>query len=192
MNAFIVISSAIAILAYFPLWKQIRSGRARQNLLTWVLWCCLDGVVVATLIAQKVNVSLAAAYTVGSGITAVFIAKAGNKSSWTWFETMVLGLVFASMVIWYFSGSKMATIAGTTAMLIAGVPQLIDTWKKPQESPSLINFVYFVANCLATAGGKSWAVEERFYPASAAAFCLLIAMVSLRRFSRGATLQETA
>lgn len=182
MNEFILASTVIAIAAYFPLWKQIRSGSAKQNLLTWLLWGALDGVVAATIIAQKGNYFLAATYTIGTFITVAFIAVAGDHASWTWFETMVVTLVAVSMGIWYFSGSKMATIVGTSAMLIAGVPQLVDTWKKPAECPTLVYFVYIVANCLATAGGKNWAVEERFYPISAAIFCFLVAAISLRRF----------
>ena len=182
MNAFIVISAAIAILCYIPLCRNIYSGIAKQNLLTWALWCSLDAVVAATLITQRGNFLLAVAYTVGSGVTAVFILRTGDHASWTWFHTMVVGLVIASMAVWYFSGSRMATIAGTTAMLIAGMPQLVDVWKRPKESPTLIYSAYVVANCLAVAGGRDWSVEERFYPVSAGVFCLLITVVSLRKF----------
>lgn len=182
MNAFIWVSAAIAILGYIPLCLAIRSGSAKQNLLTWALWCSLDGIVAATLIAQAGNFLLAVAYTIGSGVTTIFILKAGNHASWTWFHTMVVGLVVASMVVWHFSGSRMATIAGTIAMIIAGVPQLVDAWEKPKESPTLIYSAYVIANCLAIAGGKSWSVEERFYPVCAGVFCLLITLVSLRKF----------
>jgi hypothetical protein len=182
VNVFIWVSAIIAILGYIPLCLSIRSGSAKQNLLTWALWCSLDGIVAATLIAQAGNFLLAAAYTIGSGVTTVFIFRAGDHASWTKFHAMVVGLVVASMAVWYFSGSRMATIAGTIAMIIAGVPQFIDAWEKPKESPTLIYSAYVAANCLAIAGGKNWSVEERFYPVSAGIFCLLITLVSLRKF----------
>lgn len=182
MNALIWAGSILALLTYYPLWKQIRSGEAKQNLLTWALWGILDAVVAATIIVQGGSFLLPVTYGVGSTITVYFIWKAGNKAEWTWFETMVATLTIVSMVVWYFSGGKMATIASTTAMVIAGIPQLIDAWKKPQDMPLLAYSSYFIANCLSTSGGKSWAVEERFYPVSAAIFCFLIVALATRKY----------
>src|SRR3989344_9350376 len=116
MNVLILAGSAVAILTYFPLWKGIRIGKVEQNLLTWALWGIRDLVVAATIIVQKGSFLLPIAYAIGSSITVVFIAKAKGKASWTWFESLVLSLVLASMVIWYLSGSRVATVASTTAM----------------------------------------------------------------------------
>lgn len=182
MNTLVWAGSILALLTYFPLWKQIRNDEVKQNLLTWVLWGALDAVVAATIIVQGGNFLLPVVYAIGSLVTAYFIWKSRNKTTWTWFETMVALLTIASMIIWYLSGGKMATIVSTTAMLIAGGPQLIDAWKKPTEMPILAYSSFFVANCLSTAGGKSWAIEERFYPASAAIFCGLIAAFAARKF----------
>lgn len=192
MSGFTLAGSILALLIYFPLWKQIRSGEAKQNYLTWILWGLLDFIVAATIIVQHGNWLLPITYGFGSLITFYFILKAGEKASWTWFETMVVSLVIASMVIWYFSGSKIATIASTSAMLIAGIPQLIDTYKKPHEMPLLAYFGYFIANCLSTAGGKNWSIEERFYPTGAAIFCLLIALLSARKYLQKQTSMKTA
>lgn len=181
MNAFIWAGSILALLTYYPLWKQIRSGEAKQNFLTWALWGALDFVVAATIVVQGGNFLLPVIYGVGSLVTVFFIWKSGDKATWTWFETMVAFLTIASMVIWYFSGGKIATIASTMAMLIAGIPQLIDAWEKPRDMPILVYFSYFIANCLSAAGGKGWAIQERFYPTSGAIFCLLIAALALRK-----------
>ncbi|MEK9152401.1 MAG: hypothetical protein AAB692_03475 [Patescibacteria group bacterium] len=182
MSAFIWAGSILAILTYFPLWKQISAGEIKQNLLTWVLWGALDLVAAATIIVQNGSFLLPATYTIGSALTVLFIARTGNKTSWTWFESLVASLVVASMALWYASGDKVATIASTTAMLIAGVPQIIDAWKKPHEMPVLVYASYFAANCLSMAGGKSWSVEDRFYPATAAVFCLVLVALSGRKF----------
>lgn len=190
MNFLVWAGSILALLTYLPLWKQIRSGKAKQNLLTWALWVTLDVVVAATIIVQKGTFLLPVTYTIGGSATIVLIWKSGNKAIWTWFETMVASLTIISMVIWYFSGGKMATIASTTAMLIAGIPQLIDAWKKPQDMPLLAYFSFFIANGLSTAGGKSWAIEERFYPLSAAIFCFLIAGLAIRKYLPVSTPKE--
>jgi hypothetical protein len=192
MNALTWSGSILALLTYYPLWKSIRSGEAKQNLLTWALWCTLDCVVAATIIAQKGSFLLPVTYGAGSAVTVFFIWKAGNKAAWTWFETMVASLTVASMVIWYFSGGKVATVASTMAMIIGGIPQLLDAWNKPKEMPILPYFSYFVANCLSAAGGKSWAIQERFYPIGAAIYCFSIVILSGRKYWPKPVSVETA
>ena len=86
-----------------------------------------------------------------------------------------------SVVVWYLTTDATATIASTCAMLIAGVPQIKDAWRKPQEMPLAVYAMYMVANILCTAGGADWSIKERFYPASAAVFCLLITALSARK-----------
>lgn len=181
MNVLILAGSVVAILTYFPFWKAIRTGKVEQNLLTWALWGTLDLVVTAIIIVQGGSFLLPIAYTIGASITVIFIAKSKGKTSWTWFESLVTSLVVVSMVIWYLCGSKVATVASTIAMLIAGVPQLIDAWKKPRSMPLLAFSAYLLANILSTAGGIDWSIKERFYPASAAAYCFLIVLLSARK-----------
>ncbi len=181
MNTLILTGSILAVLTYFPLWKGIRSGEVRQNLLSWVLWAILDGVVAATIIAQKGNLLLPVTYAVGSTITSFLIIRSGKKASWTWFETMVALLVVVSMGVWYLSGDKVATVASTMAMVVAGIPQLVDAWKKPQDMPFFVFVSYFIANCLSTAGGKNWSIEERFYPAFATLYCFVMLIFSARK-----------
>lgn len=181
MNILVWSGSLLALLTYFPLWYQIKIGTTEQNRLTWGLWGALDIIATITIIAQKGNFLLPAAYVIGSVMTVYFISRTGKKSAWTWFETMVTLLVIICMVIWYFVNSKAATIASSSALLIAGVPQLVDAWRRPHEMPFLVYVSYTIANGLSTAGGKNWSVEERFYPATAAVLCFLFVVVIFAR-----------
>lgn len=183
MNAYIVLGSALAIVLYFPLWWQIKErAGAGQNFLTWILWFSLDVVVTASLVSKKGNLLLAATYTIGSFITVLVIRKFGDKGRWTRFETMVLALVFLSMAVWCFSGDRMATIASTTAIVIAGIPLLVDTFKEPKKAPLAVYAGYVVASCLSAVGGKNWSVEERLYPVAIGIFSLLCALFASRKF----------
>ena len=79
MNALVLAGSAVAILVYFPLWNQIRSGKAKQNLLTWALWGALGLVVAATIIVQHGNWLLPLVYAFGSGVTVLIIMRHGLR-----------------------------------------------------------------------------------------------------------------
>jgi hypothetical protein len=180
MSSLILASTGLALALYVPLCIQILSGKAKQNLTTWLLWATLDAIVACTLIAQHGNYFLPVAYTVGSGITVLCIAKSKN-AKWTWFESFVTFLVVVCLIVWAVSGARTATIASTCAMLIAGIPQLVDCYRKPWDTPIPIYLGYVVANGLSVMGGKNWAIEERFYPASAAIYCLVVATLALRK-----------
>ena len=107
MSFWILSGSLLAFLTYFPLWKQIRSGKVEQNFLTWVLWGTLDFVVAATILSQGGSFLLPIVYGVGSFVTAIFIAKAKGVASWTWFESLVSSLVlvgpFSNLVRFLFA-----------------------------------------------------------------------------------------
>jgi hypothetical protein len=183
MNIFAIASASLAIALYFPLCFKILRGDVRQNFATWALWTLLDVVVAGTLMVQHGSYSLAVAYTLGGAITVSCILVARGGALWTKFESFVASLVIICVILWSLSGPMIGTIASTLAMVIAGIPQLIETYRNPWSSPFGIYAGYFFANVLAAIGAKSWAIEERFYPCMAAAFCLLIALFAARRFS---------
>lgn len=182
MNTLLLAGSLLAIVTYFPLWKQIWCGEAKQNFFTWILWGVLDGLGAVAIVFQNGSYLLPVAYTIGSLITVLLILKSGEKPKLTWFEIMVFTLILLCMVVWYFSGSKVAIIAGSVAAFIATFPQFVDAWKKPDDMPFVVYLSYFVANCLSIAGGKCWSVEERLFPASGAFLCFIIVVLSARRF----------
>lgn len=182
MNIYLFIASAIVIATHFPLWKQISGRKVNQNLLSFILWGTIDLLTGIEIIFERGNFVLAIIYAFGSFVTAVFIFNAKNKSKWTWFESLVVSLVFLSMAIWYFSGTRTAIIASTTAMFISGIPQLLDAYKKPREMPFLVYLSYLVANCFSVAGGKNWSVEEEFFSVVATILCFLIVICVFRKF----------
>ncbi|MCX6832757.1 MAG: hypothetical protein NT028_11630, partial [candidate division Zixibacteria bacterium] len=175
-----LVAGIIAILLYVPLCVQVLSGKVKQNFATWVLWATLDGIVAATIIFQGGSFLLPAAYSLGSAAVTLSILKSKNFK-WTWFETMVACLVVACVVVWVVSGAKVATVASTLAVMIAGVPQSIEAYKKPHEQPFLIYVGFLVANSLATAGAKNWSIEERFYPASMTLLTIAVVLFIARK-----------
>jgi len=180
MNIYLFISTVIALVCYLPLCIQIYKGTSEQNLATWILWGLLDVVISVSVILQDGNYLLPVAYTVGNFITVAFIVRT-KKVSWTWFETSISTLVVVCIVVWVLVGSRGATIASTVAMTLAGFPQMVETWRKPKSSPSLIYCGYFTANVFSLIGAKAWTVEDRLYPFYAVLFCAIIVLIGTRR-----------
>lgn len=136
MNTFILLSVVLAFSLYFPLCVQILKGKSEQNFTTWILWAILDGVSAFTIFVKDGNSALAWAYASGSLIAALCIFKSGNFS-WTWFETFITILVLVCLVVWYLYGAQFGKIAGSVSMVVAGLPQLFECFKKPEKTLSL-------------------------------------------------------
>ncbi len=189
MNSYILIGAIIGILTYIPLCIKINRG-LKQNFLTWVLWGLLDGITFFSILLQDGNFWLPGAYALGSCLISILLLIKLQEKSWTWFEKSVSGLVIVCLMIWYFAGTQMATIAGTAAVTIAGIPMLKDAYERPEEVPLGTYFMFFLANLLSTIGAKDWSIEERLYPASCTLYCFLLVILTLRKFNEDIELER--
>jgi hypothetical protein len=171
----------IALSLYFPLCKAIVKGGLEQNFATWALWTLLDVIATITIIIDKGNFGLVAAYVCGGIATSVCILLSPAKVRLTWVELMTIALVLACIDIWIYFGSSMTVIASSVAVVIAGIPQGFDAWKNPDRKSAMIYAGYFIANTLSLIGGKNWSIEERYYPALTMGLCLTITLCFMRK-----------
>ncbi len=71
-------------------------------------------------------------------------------------------------------------ISSIVSLTIASIPQVIDTFKQPKNTPSLIYVVFCLANLVSLLGAKSFALEQILYAGSALMICATITLLSLR------------
>lgn len=183
MNAnavFMWTGCVVALCLYVPLLRGIIRGEVEQSFATWLLWVTLDLIALTSIIDQKGNFIFLMFYIAG-GTTVVISLIIKKKLSWTKFETLILFLVFVCLVVWHLSGSKWATVSSTLAVVISGMPQLRDSWNKPDKMIGIIYAGYVIANGLFMFAGKDWSIEERFYPGSCVVLCVAIAIAALRK-----------
>jgi len=181
MNTYQIVSTVGALILYIPLALQILQGKARQNAATFILWGSLDAIAAVSIYIQGGNWHLPAAYTAGCALIVVCLVIKGYIE-WTPFETKTTFLVVICLVGWYLSGPYLATILSTAGVVIAGFPQIKDTWKRPEHTPTWLYPSYTVVNIISTVGGSAWTVEERLYPLCCAIMCGIVAILSFRKF----------
>lgn len=174
-------STLLALTLYIPLVWQILSRKVTQNLATFILWGTLDAVAAMSLFTQHGNWYLPAAY-VGGCLLVIGSLIYVRTMKWTWFETLISVMVIVCIIGWWQSGPRMATILSTAGVVIAGLPQLWDSYTEPETQPFVIYWGFVLVNVLSTLGGKSWIVEERLYPASCAVLCFLVVLAISRKF----------
>ena len=147
-------------ISYAFLCYSLKKGKVVQNLMTWLLWAALDIIIAASVIYQGGNWPFIVIYVAGCLAVSATVFKS-SINPWTRYETL---------------------IAGTIAVVIAGIPQLIDIWKRPEENPFLIYVGFLIGNILSTAAGKEWSIQERFYPVSMVIFCVIFIIAISRKF----------
>ena len=181
VNIYQKASLVLALLLYIPLSYQIVKGLVRQNLATFLLWGLLDAIAGVSLLVQNGNYQLPLAYVAGCTLVILSILKSKNFGGWASYETKVSLMVIACAVAWRISGPWLATIFSTAGVVIAGFPQLRDSWRDPASSPLLVYIGFTVVNVLSTVGGKAWTVEERLYSGACSVLCVAVVVASLRR-----------
>ncbi len=164
----------LALVMYLPMILEIiRSRGAGQSFATWGLWAVLDTILTVTLWQQHGNYFLSLGFAVGGiALAAVLLAK----GCWSWgkFETAIALMVLVSLAVWKFSGPRNATIAVTTAVVIAGVPGFVEMLRAPQSGAGKVWAGFTLANLLAFFGGTAMTVEERLVPAAFTVICALM------------------
>ena len=170
----------LALLLFIPMIRGIlKEGAEGQSGATWLLWGALDTVLTISVIEQRGNFLLPLGFAIGD-VFVLILLVAKRKFRWSMFETGILAMVIGCMIAWKLGGPKIATVAATLGVCVAGVPGLLAMWKKPQRAVGNVWAGYVLANVLSFLGGTAMIVEERFAP-GVFAVCSLAMFIASRR-----------
>jgi hypothetical protein len=176
-----LIAGIIGFITYCFLFIKILKSKAEQNFVAFLLWALLSIILTITVIIEEGNYWLSLGNVLGeTAIAVLLIIK--RQLSWSWVEALTTALVIVCLAIWFFVGEKAAIVSASLATIAASIPQMVSTYKKPTETPTGIYVAFVLTNLLSLYAGKSWTIEERFYPASAVLICLLITLFTLKKF----------
>lgn len=183
MNILALTVAILALVIYIPTTVQVWRGKMVLNGATFVMWGLLDAIAAASIYVKGGNWLLPAAYVLGCALVIAAIIKV-KSFTWTKVETFTAFLVFISMMVWWISGPVMATVASTAGVVIAGLPQTWDIWRKPEQSTLWVWAAYAFVNILSTIAGKDWSISERLYPGSCAVLTIVMVALTLRKFGK--------
>ena len=174
-----LVAGVIGFLAYWPLIFAIAKDKAQQSFAAFFLWVLLDAIAMVTTILQAGNFWLPLSNVVGAAtVASLLIFK--RQVSWSWVETMTAILVVICLAIWYWTGETAGIVSSSLAVVIASIPQMVETYKKPKETPTAAYLIFFLANVLSFSAGKGWTIEQRFYAGCSVFLCAVIMLFSMR------------
>lgn len=176
-----IISGIAGLITYGFLFCKILKGKAEQNFAAFLLWAILSIIITTTVFIEEGNYWLSLGNVLGeTAITILLLVK--KQIAWSRVETLTALLVIICLAIWFFVGEQAAIISASLATVTASIPQIVSTYRQPSSTPTGIYIAFLMANLLSLYAGKSWTIEERFYPASAVVICLIIAFFLMRKF----------
>lgn len=174
------LSGGIGILAYILLIAALLRAKTEQSFAAFFLWALLDCIATVTTILEHGNYWLALSNVIGTTVITLLLIYKGQVS-WSWIESLTALLVVVCLVIWYISGEQAGIIASSLAVVIASIPQMVDTYKKPEATPTHIYLVFLTANIVSFIAGSGWAIEERFYQGCGIFLCAMIMGLSMQK-----------
>lgn len=181
---FNILAVSVGLVTSFLLCIAIARGDKGQSpsFASFFIWGILNAIIALASYVQVGNYALAGLYTVTSFLTAtVIFVKSG--SSWNQSDTWVLLCAVGSMVIWYFTGPWWATVASTTAVMLAGIPQLQEINRNPDRQKWWPWASFAIANLCSICAGREWSVPERLYPTCVFLFSALLVREIIRKAS---------
>lgn len=181
---FNVLAVSIGLATSFLLCIAIVRGEKGQSpsFASFFIWGILNAIIAFASYVQGGNYVLVTVYTATSFLTAVVILLKSGLS-WSTSNTLVFLGAITSMIIWYFSGPWWATVASTTAVMLAGIPQLQEINRNPDNQKWWPWASFGVANLCSIWAGKDWSVPERLYPTCAFLFSVLLVRNIIRKSS---------
>jgi hypothetical protein len=178
-----MIAGMIGFCAYIPLIAGIVRNTVQQSFTAFLLWAILDIIATITTFLQDGNYWLPFSNVVGA-TTVTILLGIKKQVSWSWVETMTAILVVICLVVWSVSGETAGIVASSLAVVVASIPQMVETYQKPTTTPLFAYLIFLSANILSFASGRSWTIEERFYAGCSVFLCVVIVSFAARRWRR--------
>ncbi len=177
------LAGVIGVTGYIFLITGIYRRGMEQSFAAFLLWGMLDTIAMITSIIEKGNFWLPTSNAIGASLVAILlVVKKGVV--WTWVESLTAVMVVICLIIWVTAGDLAGLVASSVAGVIASIPQMITTYRRPQTTPINAYIIFLAADLLSFFAGKSWTVTERFYAGNDLIISLVILIFSLKKLSR--------
>ena len=180
------VAGIICVVAYVFLIIGINKPNMEQSFAAFLLWGMLDTIAMITSIIEQGNFWLPLSNSLGASLVAILLIVK-KQVVWTWVESLTAGLVVICLIVWGTAGERAGLIASSIAVLIASVPQMIDTYKRPQATPTIAYAIFLFADVLSVFAGKAWTIEERFYSVIGVILSVVILVFSLKKSTAALT-----
>lgn len=180
------IAVALVFVGYIPYFRDILKGKTIPHVYSWILWGFVTAVAFALQVSAGAGigalVTLTVVFmTVGVVILSFYLHR--SKFDITFLDTLFLILGFVSLGIWLIAKDPVLSIVvATTTDLLAFVPTIRKTWKKPYSETLSTSIITTFRFALAIFALQAYSIVTILYPiAWALGNAFFSAMIIYRR-----------
>ena len=156
---FLVLGAGVSFLGSFWYVLYIRDERRAEGLKTltpasFLMWTVLDIFISWLLHGLNKPIGLSVSYALGAFMVMIVTIVHGAWR-WTSKETICAGGVIATSYVLHSYGIERAALVAVEAMMVAGLPVLLDLWREPVRD-SWPLWVFAIVACALTLLGSDW------------------------------------
>lgn len=129
------IAVVLTILGYIPYIRDTLKGKTTPHVYTWFLWSLVSYIAFALQISDKAGPGAYLTFTAATVTLIISIlGLRQGKRDITFSDTVFLILALIALVLWLFAKQPTASIILVSIVdVLAFVPTIRKSWKKPQE-----------------------------------------------------------
>lgn len=165
LQEFLVFAGALVaclVLLHYA-WRVWNGKAATTNMASWLMWFVMDVVIMINTIIVKEPYLLALGFTIGAGSVFLVHLKKGTWK-WTGVETFSVAAATTAFLAGQVFGGNFGIVIGTTAMVLAGMPALLDLHKRPERTALPVFAYSSVAGFLTLLGTLPWSLGASLFP----------------------------
>lgn len=181
MNKLILIAGLLSFLNLTWYAIKVWTKKAGANsIASWLMWVCLDSVILGCTLATGKPYALALSYVAGASFVLIAQFKRGT---WTWTGVETFSAIGATIatILWQTIDPAYGVGAGVIAMTLAGIPLMRFMWNNPDPT-SFWMFANTVIACILTLVAlDTWSIGGALLPAGGLLFNGYMAIIVLRK-----------
>lgn len=178
------LSVLVVVLVTVPYVRQMRAGKIKPHLFTWVIWTLTTGIAAAARSHEHAGPGAWGQWVgAASCLVVVLLAFRQSDKDITWSDKIAFGLALVAIPLWQLTDNALAAVAMVTGIdLIGYYPTFRKSWHRPHEE-AIFNYVAAnVIHILSLFATEQYTlVNVLFQVAVFTANTLLISMVLWRR-----------
>lgn len=185
-DIFLISSAVFGVMSVIPYCLDIRRGKTRPNLVSWITWTLLTGVATAAEIAA--GEYRAAIFTGSATLATTLVVMLGLRHGYVKYSRFdvicQIGAV-AGIIIWQIFDSPLLGVFASIAIdSIGALPTLRHSWIKPFEETWQTYAISVFTASLGIAGIENYNWTNLAYAVYIALACALLTSVILYRRQR--------
>jgi hypothetical protein len=142
--------------------RDVSRGRARPNLVTWLMWTLVPAIALVAQLRVGVAAEAVLTFTLAACPAAVVLATLG-RSRWAVapFDICCGSLAAAALVMWWLTGEpSIAILLSIAADLVAAVPTLVKAYRQPRSENALVYATFVLSAATTLLAVRAWTIEN--------------------------------